>query len=335
MKFSIIIPMYNVENYITESLKSLLLQKYKDFEIVAVDDGSIDNTKGKCEEFKGKNKDINLRYLHQNNSGQYRARQLGIQNAKGEYLLFLDADDYLREDALTILRDEIEKSRADLLIFNAMRFNEKECKKFWPKLCEDRKTFIGDEKRFLYKKIIEGNTLNNLWLKCFKKELVENNPDIDKRVNVEEDLIQFLPVVTNAKKVIYIDEYIYYYRENISSVTARFNINHFYATTYASKEIMKYINKWFEEDYSSLNTVRYINNIYGSVLQLLSKKCDLTKEEKQNYLEKISEDDYFIKSMESYKKTNRWSHKYILFRYIFKRKYFKAMFVGKLILSIR
>ena len=154
MKFSIIIPMYNVEKYIDKSLKSLLCQSYKNFEVVAVDDGSTDNTRIRCEELKKENTEIKFKYLYQNNSGQYRARQLGIQNSEGEYLVFLDADDYLREDALEILNKTIDKSHADLVIYNAMKFNKEECKPFWPKLCEDGKTFIGEEKQFLYEKII-------------------------------------------------------------------------------------------------------------------------------------------------------------------------------------
>ena len=101
MKFSIIIPVYNVKPYLKECMDSILNQTYKDYEVILVDDGSTDGSGKLCDEYAVLE---NIRCIHQTNQGLSEARNHGIAAAKGEYLMFVDSDDYLlREDVLTLL----------------------------------------------------------------------------------------------------------------------------------------------------------------------------------------------------------------------------------------
>ena len=103
--FSVIIPAYNAEKFIVRSIKSVLDQNYTDFELIIVDDGSTDGTKGQIEQFS----DNRIRYVYQENGGVSAARNKGILESKGEYICFLDSDDEWKPDHLSLLCKLIEK----------------------------------------------------------------------------------------------------------------------------------------------------------------------------------------------------------------------------------
>ncbi len=109
---SIIIPAYNAEKYICRCLNSIFNQTYEKYEIVLIDDGSSDNTLNICEEFAAK--DTRLKVFHQENRGQAAARNVGIDNCSGEYISFIDSDDYIHPMFLEALLDAIQKSDSDI-----------------------------------------------------------------------------------------------------------------------------------------------------------------------------------------------------------------------------
>ena len=122
MKFTIIIPAYNVEAYIDECLASVAAQSYRDWEAIVVDDGSTDGTGEKCDEWGSK--DERIRVVHQENKGQSAARNAGIRTAQGEYILFLDADDWLEPNALSLLAKQAEGE--DVICFTGKRYFQAE-----------------------------------------------------------------------------------------------------------------------------------------------------------------------------------------------------------------
>ena len=120
-KISIIIPTYNYAQYICEAIESVLNQTYKDFKIIVIDDGSTDNTKEVIKPYLNK-----MKYIYQQNSGPSAARNRGIQEAKGEYIAFLDADDIWLPQKLELQIKFMEKEKEVGLIFSDMiLFNEK------------------------------------------------------------------------------------------------------------------------------------------------------------------------------------------------------------------
>ena len=116
-KVSVIIPVYNVEEYIGLTLDSLVNQTLKDIEIIVIDDGSTDNSRQIIEDYEKKYK--NIRVILQENSGPSRARNRGVEEATGEYLAFVDSDDYLLPDAVACLKDNLSAFKyPDIIIYN-------------------------------------------------------------------------------------------------------------------------------------------------------------------------------------------------------------------------
>ncbi len=110
MKFSIILPCYNVEKYIRACIDSILQQTYKDFEVILVDDGARDSTPQICDEYA--EKDTRVRTIHKPNGGQADARNIGLEAAQGDYICYVDSDDFLANDnVLQLLADKTDGIR--------------------------------------------------------------------------------------------------------------------------------------------------------------------------------------------------------------------------------
>lgn len=123
MFFSIIIPMYNSEGYIDECLMSLKSQTFTDFEVVIINDGSVDKGPDKVREFSSA--DVRFRMTDQENTGQSGARNRGLREAKGEYVIFMDSDDFvLSDDFLEALYTELEKNRVDMVFYRHIKYFE-------------------------------------------------------------------------------------------------------------------------------------------------------------------------------------------------------------------
>ena len=113
MLFSIIVPVYKVEDYVEECLRSILAQTYKDFEVILVDDGSPDSCPQICDDYAMK--DTRVCVIHKENGGLSSARNVGLDRAKGEYIVFVDSDDVITKDALTNMKTALQQS-TDVLI---------------------------------------------------------------------------------------------------------------------------------------------------------------------------------------------------------------------------
>ena len=112
---SVIVPVYNVENYLERCLDSILGQTFRDLEVILVDDGSEDRSGEICRSYA--RKDARIRYVRQENGGLGRARNRGIQMAEGEFILFVDSDDYIDRRMAEILLDNLTSSGADAKSF--------------------------------------------------------------------------------------------------------------------------------------------------------------------------------------------------------------------------
>lgn len=130
MKLSIIIPIYNVEKYLRKCVDSLLAQDISDYEIILVDDGSTDNSGAICDEYTSPSfvnsltRSVVIKVIHQENGGLSAARNTGIKAAKGEYICFVDSDDYWEPNVLGKLMVQVERDDLDVLRFNYQNVNE-------------------------------------------------------------------------------------------------------------------------------------------------------------------------------------------------------------------
>lgn len=121
---SVVVPIYNVEKYLCECLESVINQTYDRLEIILVDDGSEDNCGRICDEYASR--DHRIKVIHKLNGGLSDARNAGLEIAQGEYVYFLDSDDYIQLDAIDHLVDHIEKEQADFVFFNTEVFSDEE-----------------------------------------------------------------------------------------------------------------------------------------------------------------------------------------------------------------
>jgi glycosyltransferase involved in cell wall biosynthesis len=119
---SVIIPVYNVEEYLCECIDSVINQKYKNLQIILVDDGSTDSSGKICDDYA--KKDGRVCVVHKNNSGPSKTRNVGLEHAKGKYIYFLDSDDYIELNALELLVNTAESDGADLVFFDARSFSD-------------------------------------------------------------------------------------------------------------------------------------------------------------------------------------------------------------------
>lgn len=233
-KISVIVPVYKVEKYIRRCIESIINQDYSNFELILVNDGSPDNSAEICEKYSKKYSNIVL--LHQKNQGQSSARNTGIENAQGEYILFLDSDDYIEQGMFKHLVYLAEKHKADIVsshhkddydgkIVVKDDFDEFEC------------TGLEATKYVLEGKKIPGTAC----AKLIKKDCLG---DLRFQVGrIYEDAIFTAELFLRVKKVYVSSEqfYVYYHRKN-SSTTLDFTDKN-YDIIYAYEYIMKLVEK--------------------------------------------------------------------------------------------
>lgn len=229
--FSIITPCYNAEKYLHDTVNSILKQKETNWELLLIDDGSCDNTSSICDNYSSI--DNRIRSIHQKNGGVSRARNRGLDEARGEWVLFIDADDWFTDDAFDIYRESINISSADRLIFN--RYNYKEGKiSTTMQLSPQRLVRKGDEKKYFLidmlfpyydrKKngVITGG-IRGVNCSLYRRSLIEEyHIRFEEDVKIAEDAMFNYDVILHAREVEMQNKMVGYYRINDASVMHRF-----------------------------------------------------------------------------------------------------------------
>ena len=223
MKFSIIVPLYNVEQYLPKCLESLQQQTYQDFEVICVNDGSMDNSAAIAEEWKARF-DNQYIIIHQENQGLSAARNTGLNASQGDYVLFLDSDDWLESNALQLLSDNLDDE--DMLCFNGRRYFE-DTKQYeeadslkqesnlsgWEYYCRH----ALDSRRFAFVCVV---------LRCYKREFLLKSNLLFKPGIFHEDNL-FTPYACYyAQKVSVISDVLYDYRVRSSSIMTSRSLKH-------------------------------------------------------------------------------------------------------------
>ena len=206
-KLSIIIPVYNVEKYIKHCLDSIKAQTMKDFEIIVVNDGATDNSEKMIKEYQKNNPDLTIKYFKKENGGLSDARNYGIPYAIGEYIAFLDSDDYVEPDYMRKIIENIhkmEQDELDLMIFG-----------FYRKVGENYRVNLPDAKGNIIKEIFTQK-YNAPWNKIFKKSLIDAYElEFPVSMKTSEDFLFLLDYVQNTCKIGVADECcIYNYCDN-------------------------------------------------------------------------------------------------------------------------
>lgn len=250
MKFSVIVPVYNAENYIVTCVESLMKQTFQDFEIVLVNDGSKDKTGALCEAQADAHSE-KIKVIHQENQGPLLTRLNGINSATGEYCVFLDVDDELVDNGLELLYQSIEEYQSpDMLIYSFFYDDLSGNLKRANPLFEENSSFENEnEKKMLYERFFTTTLLNNVWTKAVKRTVFEkDNVDYSKYSNLRcsEDRLLSMGMVSHAARVAYIKEPIYIYKLMPNSITRTFDIKAIdrFNVKVLYNEELNYIHKW-------------------------------------------------------------------------------------------
>ena len=206
MKLSVIVPVYNSEKFLQRCINSILHQTYKDLELILIDDGSTDSSGSICDSFA--DIDSRVTVLHQKNSGVSEARNLGLNTAKGDYITFVDSDDYIDSNMYEKLISRLLEFNADISHCGYKRVNpegiiQKEVHGTHKVLCQNS---IEAANCFL-----QGKYFNcGIWNKLFKASLFEN-VRFNTNLKINEDVVVGFLAFQNAKKIVFVDETYYCY----------------------------------------------------------------------------------------------------------------------------
>lgn len=286
IKISVIIPVYNVEEYLNRCVDSVINQILTDLEIILVDDGSPDKCPQLCDELM--KHDSRIKVIHKENGGLSSARNAGLRIATGKYVFFLDSDDWLELDGLKILYETIEKYQVDFVRYRAIRTN-------WPGMKENEPVRLEPIREMrgglynkqqiiseIYPRLIVTNQLTmgpivGAWGSIYNRSfLMNNNLFFDEEIKFSEDMLFSAKVVVNSSNFYYLDDAcVYHYFYNQSSISKSFRKDRWESCKNSIRLFDEYFKNNKEYNFSSqlhylrwfyifmaLNERKYISNYY-------------------------------------------------------------------------
>lgn len=328
IKVSVIIPIYNMEKYISNSLENLMNQTFTEFEVILVNDGSTDNSEFLCDEFAKRDKRVQV--IHKKNEGAGYARNKGIEVATGKYLVFIDIDDILEVNMLEKMYYNIEKYNVDLVICNHNSFKDDKKIKLIKNINENIKVDGTDNCRKTYLNLLKESKIQTPWDKIYKSEIIKSNnlkfPNMKRCQDAAFNCLYFNYV--NSYKII--KDSLYNYRENNMKLELlKFPKNYF--------EIILELDGVYNESISSWGMLdkeaeRYLANfLVNSVIQCIrfsfSPKWELSNRERKKYLKKIVENNRVINAIDIYVADSRYCN--IIGRFIKRKQITRIILVTK------
>lgn len=265
---SVIVPVYNVEKYLRKCVASIVSQTYSDLEIILVDDGSKDSSPQICDELE--RTDNRIKVIHKENGGLSDARNAGIDIAAGEYLAFIDSDDYIHPQMMEILYKNLKDADADLSVcdFHWIEENEQ------VEDCVDNSTalFSGED-------ILDQIKLQNVitvvaWNKLYKRKLFDNLRYEKGRYHEDEFMIHH--ILLRCKKTVYTTCKLYYYIRRSGSITGTVNAKRIIDTLESLEDRIT--------AYKDSNLKKYYIDVYKTYISLIPRYY--------NQLEESKIDDY-------------------------------------------
>lgn len=226
---SIIVPVYKSEKYLQKCIESIINQTYKDIEIILVDDGSPDNCSEICDSYAKKDKRI--RVIHKQNGGLINARKSGLAIAQGEYIGFVDSDDWIEPEMYQLFADMIKRYSPDMVLSDFYYDNNGELANSEQLFDKEYYDKIALEK-FIYPKMLFSGMYYKFginpccWSKVYKKEIIKKNlPLVDGRIKMGEDAAFTYPCLLDSKSVATIKKPCYHYIRNPESMTKSYDEN--------------------------------------------------------------------------------------------------------------
>ena len=316
---SVIVPIYNVEKYLHKCIDSIINQTYKNLEIILVDDGSPDNCGKICDEYA--KKDDRIKVIHKQNGGLSDARNAGLDNAKGEYISFIDGDDYIAEDMLEVLYNRIYQDNSDMAICNFLCVNEEntEIKELNTDMPINDSILSQDE---FFEKLCINKYWHYVisWNKLYRKQLFKNIRFPKGKIHEDEFVIHY--IANECKKISSVKKPLYFYvqREN-SIMNSEFSVKSldgveaFYNRTLFAVEQGYY--ELAEFSYSTANGI-LLRGYRNSKIKKNSKK-------RLKELKKIYNNIYFKIIFKNIKMSNKIKYSILLLSFSMYALYLKKI----------
>ena len=261
---SVIIPVYNVEEYIDRCVNTVMKHTYKNLEIILVDDGSTYSSAQKCDLFK--EKDDRIKVIHKTNGGLSDARNKGMDICSGEYVTFIDSDDWINDKYIELLYNSIVKYKSDISISDMIDSDGKYYYKDYNLYGIKEKTYTPEQALYVILTQKEFNTSADG--KLFKYDLI--NKYRFKYGILYEDFDLIYKIIDNASKISFVDDAKYYYYQRKGSIAHSKMDKKHYIIINISNDIMKFI----EKKYPDLAEAALSRYVFSNLLLLSGIICD-------------------------------------------------------------
>lgn len=255
--FTFIVPVYNVELYIERCINSLINQTYFDFEIILIDDGSTDNSPQICDNYMSE--DQRIKVIHKKNGGLSDARNIGIKEAKGEYLIFVDSDDYIKNDTCERICKLIDyNGKVDVIVGEADEIHPN--KVSYQKHTNLKENFIYTNKEYIKLSCQKKQFYMPAWINIYKRSFITKNELYFEKGLIHEDMEWSPRVFLAAQKIIYLKNPFYFYIIRDGSITRSTNM-------IKNKEHLLFILDKLYHLFSEINDIELKEVLNGFLIQ--------------------------------------------------------------------
>jgi len=272
---SIIVPVFNTEDYLSECIDSILQQTYANLEIIIINDGSTDSSSKLIKAYKRKDKRVTL--IDKKNGGVSSARNDGLTKANGEYIVFIDSDDYLKDVKALEKLENVMQRNIDVAI----------CGVF----CEDgRSSFSYNEKEYKNKnefdellyQLIKSERLNPPFGRIYRKKIIDKyNIRFDSNIKIGEDLLFNIQYFKHCHSAYYINDLLYFYRtSNAGSATKKYMKNKYKELMHVNDQLTKWVSSVNNPRLSDISKYIRMKNILSCLRDINHPSSELSEAEK-------------------------------------------------------
>lgn len=284
-KISVVVPVYNCEKTLSKCLSSVLNQTFKDFELIIVNDGSPDGSDAICREFE--NKDERIKYIRRENGGLASVRNLGLSKARGEYLCFVDSDDYIEENTLEAMYNTAEQHKCDMVlcgyfIENGKSIQENNC---------TSAVIEGNDINFYMVELKSKNLIDPAWNKLYSLSFLRGTGVLFPEGEYYEDTFYNLSLLPHNPKICVLSQCFYHYVLQMGSITRRYNKEKL--STIKDRARLLKLNTKGMDKYCDFY---FIKCVFSSFIDMF---FSLSKSQIKEYIRKEISSDEFIGAAEN------------------------------------
>lgn len=262
MKISIIVPIYKVENELVRCVESLINQTYDNIEIILVDDGSPDDCPIICDQYA--KQDFRIKVIHKSNGGLSDARNCGLRAAEGDYILYVDSDDYIDPDSCFRFAELVERFHPDIIVGNALEINGDQKRTWNHTALEENVCYSAED--YIIRSIYANEWYAPVWMNLYKRTYLLKNDLFFKKGILHEDM-EILPrLFFYADSVLYLNFDFYYYVIRNTSIMGSLNKNKSFSN------IIDIYSDW-KKQFDQLQNLKLRRALYGALIRYFLHTC--------------------------------------------------------------